>query len=59
MDKVCSTNGEKMNRILVGNPEGKRPIVRPRRMWEDKIQNDLREIEFGDMNWINLAQIRD
>jgi hypothetical protein len=53
--------GEKRNayRILVGNPEGKRPIGRPRRRWEDNIRMDLREIRWGGMDWINLAQDRD
>jgi hypothetical protein len=46
MDKACSTNGEKRNayRILAGNPEGKRPLGRPRRRWVDNIKMDLREI---------------
>jgi hypothetical protein len=53
--------GEKRNayRILVGTPERKRPIGRPRRRWEDNIRMDLREIGWGDMNWIDLAQDRD
>jgi hypothetical protein len=53
--------GEKRNayRILVGNPEGKRPLGRPRRRWEDNIKMDLREIEWGVMDWIDLAQDRD
>jgi hypothetical protein len=45
--------------ILVGNPEGRRPLGRPRRRWEDNIKMDLREIRFGDVDWINLAQDRD
>jgi hypothetical protein len=44
--------------ILVGRPEGKRPLGRPRRRWED-IKMDLREIGFGDVDWIHLAQDRD
>jgi hypothetical protein len=53
--------GKKRNayRILVGKPEGKRPIRRPRRRWVDNIEMDLREIGCGGMNWINLAQDRD
>jgi hypothetical protein len=43
---------------LVGRPEGRRPLVRPRRRWED-IKMDLREIGFGDVDWIHLAQDRD
>jgi hypothetical protein len=45
--------------ILVGRPEGRRPLGRPRRRWEDNIKMDLREIGFGDVNWIDLAQDRD
>jgi hypothetical protein len=53
--------GEKRNayRILVGNPERKRPIGRPRRRWEDNIRVDLREIGWDDMDWIDLTQDRD
>jgi hypothetical protein len=60
MDRACSTNGEKnANRILVGNPEGKRPLGRPRRRWMDNIKVDLREIEWDGGDWIDLAQDRD
>jgi hypothetical protein len=45
--------------ILVGRPEGRRPLRRPRRRWEDNIKIDLREIGFGDVDWIRLAQDRD
>jgi hypothetical protein len=38
--------------ILVGRPEGRRPLGRPRRRWEDNIKMDLREIGFGDVDWI-------
>jgi hypothetical protein len=53
--------GEKRNayRILVGKLEGKRPLGRPRRRWEDNIKMDLREIVWGGMDWIDLAQDRD
>jgi hypothetical protein len=53
--------GEKRNayRILVGKPEGKRPLGRPRRRWEDSIRMDLREIGWGDIGWIDLSQDRD
>jgi hypothetical protein len=44
---------------LVGRPEGRRPLGRPRRRWEDNIKMDLREIEFGDMDLIHWAQDRD
>jgi hypothetical protein len=45
--------------ILVGRPEGRRPLGRPRRRWEDNIEMDLREIGFVDVDWIDLAQDRD
>jgi hypothetical protein len=58
---VRSTNGVEENeyRILVGKPEGKRPLGRSRRRWEDNIKMDLREIGLGGMDWIDLAQDRD
>jgi hypothetical protein len=46
-------------RILVGKPEGKRPLGRPRRRWEDNIKMDLREIGWGGVDWIDLVQDRD
>jgi hypothetical protein len=49
----------KVYRVLVGNPEGKRPLGRPRRRWEDEIRMDLREIGLGGVDWIRLAQNRD
>jgi hypothetical protein len=45
--------------ILVGKPEGRRPLGRPRRRWEDNIKMDLREIGFGDVDWFHWAQDRD
>jgi hypothetical protein len=53
--------GEKRNayRILVGKPEGNRPLRRPRQKWEDNIRMDLREIGWGGMDWIDLAQDRE
>jgi hypothetical protein len=45
--------------ILVGRPEGRTPLGRPRSRWEDNIKMDLREIGFGDVDWIHLAQDRD
>jgi hypothetical protein len=47
-----------MHKILVGNPEGKRPLGRPRRRWVDNIKMDLREIGWDGMDWIDLAQNR-
>jgi hypothetical protein len=43
----------------VGKPEGKRPLGRPRRRWEDNVMKDLQEVECWDMDWIELAQDRD
>jgi hypothetical protein len=53
--------GDKNNayRILVGKPEGKRPLGRPRHRWEDNIKMDLRDIGSGDMKLIDLAQDMD
>jgi hypothetical protein len=53
--------GEKRNayRILVGKPEGNRPLERPRRNWVHNIEVDLRDIGWGDMDWIDLAQDKD
>jgi hypothetical protein len=52
--------GEKRNayRLLVGKPEGKRPLGRPRRRWVDNIRMDLGEVGRGDVDWIGLAQDR-
>jgi hypothetical protein len=54
MGRTCNTNGEKRNayRILVGKPEGKRPLGRRRRRWVDNIR-------WNDIDWIDLAQDRD
>jgi hypothetical protein len=53
--------GEKRGayRILVGRPEGRRPLGRPRLTWEDNIRMDLQEVGCGSMDWIELAQDRD
>jgi hypothetical protein len=52
--------GEKRNayRLLVGKPEGKRPLGKPRRRWLDNIMMDLGEVGWGDVDWIDLAQDR-
>jgi hypothetical protein len=47
MGRACSTNG--------GKPEGKRPLVRPRRRWVDNIKVDLRKIGWDGMDWIDLV----
>jgi len=46
-------------RVLVGKPEGKRPLGRPRRRWVDNIRMDLQEVGCGYMEWIGLALNRD
>jgi hypothetical protein len=55
MGRACRT----AYRILVGEPEGKRPLGRPRRRWVDNIKMDLREIGWDGTDWIYLAQDRD
>jgi len=42
-------------RVLVRKPEGKSPLGRPRRRWEDNIKMDIQEVKCGDMDWIELA----
>jgi hypothetical protein len=61
MGRACSMNREKRNacRLLVGNPEGKRPLGRPRRRWVDNIKMEFREIGWSGMDWIDLAQDRE
>jgi hypothetical protein len=49
----------KMYKVLVGKPEGKRPLGRPRRRWEDGIRMDLRETGLEGVDWIRLSQDRD
>jgi hypothetical protein len=57
---TCGTHGEGRGayRVLVGRPEGKRPLGRPRHRWEDNIKMDLGEIGIDGANWIWLAQDR-
>jgi hypothetical protein len=56
---ACVGEGRGVYRVLVGKPEGMRPLGRPRRRWEDTIKMDLREVGCGGMNWIDVAQDRD
>jgi hypothetical protein len=60
MGGPCSTNGEKRDayRLLVGKPEGKRPLGRPRRRWVDNVRMVLGEVGCGDVDWIGLAKDR-
>jgi len=51
-------DGRGVHRVLVGKPEGKRPLERPRRRWEDNIKMDLREVGGGG-DWMEVAQDRD
>jgi hypothetical protein len=57
---TCGTHGDGRGvyRVLVGRTEGKRPLGRPRRRWEESIKMDLREIGIDGANWIQLAQDR-
>ena len=54
---VCDERG--VYRVLVGKPEGRRPLGRPRRRWVDNIRMDLLEVGYGYMDWIGPAQDRD
>ena len=57
---VARTGEERgVNRVLVGKPEGKIPLGRPRRRWVDSIRMDLQEVGCGYVDWIGLAQDRD
>ena len=62
MGGACSTfveRGELYKRGLEGKPEGKRPMGKPRRRWEDNIKMDVQEVGCGGMDWIELAQDKD
>jgi hypothetical protein len=52
---ACMREGRAVYRVLVGSPEGKRPLGRPRCKWEDNIKMNLREIGIDEANWIRLA----
>jgi hypothetical protein len=60
MGGSCRTNGEKRNahKLLVGKPEGKGPVGRPRRRWVDKIRMNLGEVGWSDVDWNGLAKDR-
>jgi hypothetical protein len=61
MGGACSAygGGERLYRVLVGKPEGKRPLGRPRRRWEDNIRMDLQEVGCRCVEWIGLDLDRD
>ena len=56
---ACMGEGRGVHRVLVGKPDGKRPLGRPRRRWEDNIKMDLQEVGGGCEDWMELAQDRD
>ena len=56
---ACMVEDRGVHRVLVGKPEGKRPLGRPRRRWEDNIKMDLQEVGEGRGDWIELAEDRD
>ena len=56
---ACVGHRRRVYRVLVGKHEGKRPLGRPRRRWEDNIKMDLQEVGCGGMDWIEVAQHRD
>jgi hypothetical protein len=59
--RACSTCGERRGalRVLLGKPEGRRPLEKPRHKWEDNIKMDLQAVGGGIIEWIDLAQDRD
>ena len=59
MGGACGSYGGGVHRLLVGKPEGKRPLGRPRRRWEGNIKMDLQEVGGGCGDWMELAQDRD
>jgi hypothetical protein len=56
---ACMGEGKGVHRVLVGKPEGKRPLGRPRCRWEDNIKVDVEEVGGGRGDWMELAQDRD
>jgi len=56
---ACLGERRGVYRVLARKPQGKRPLGRPRRRWEDNIEVDFQEVGCGDMDWIELAQDRD
>ena len=58
MGGACGAYGAGVYRVPGGKPEGRRPLGRPRRRWEDNIKMDLQEVGCGGMEWIDVAQDR-
>ena len=56
---ACMGEGKVVHRVLVGKPEGKRPLGRPSHRWEDNIKMDLQEVGGSCGDWMELAQVRD
>jgi hypothetical protein len=56
---IADRKGRGVYRVLVGNPELKRPLRRPRHRWDKNIKADLQEVGYGGMDWIELAEDRD
>jgi len=56
---ACMGEGRSVHKVLVGKPEGKRPLGRPRHRWEDNIKMDLQEVGRGFGDWMELAQDRE
>ena len=56
---VCKGERRGVHRVLVGKPEEKRPLGRPRHRWEENIKMDLQEVQCGYMDWMEVAQDRD
>ena len=56
---VCMGERRGIYRVVLGKPEGKRPLGRPRHRWKDNIKMDLQEVGCGGMDWIELAEDRD
>jgi hypothetical protein len=56
---ACMGEGRGVQRVLLGKPEGRRPLGRPKRRWEDNITTDLQEVVGGCGDWMELAQDRD
>jgi hypothetical protein len=61
MGRACGAygGGFRCHRVLVGKPEGKRPLGRPKRRWEDIIKLDLQEVGGGRVDWMELVEDRD